>query len=255
LGRLGLGIATNKPDRVYAIVESKTLDFFASNDGGYTWEKVSSQENMGNRPFYYNEIYVDPKNENRIYSLWSQVARSEDGGKNWSILADWGHIHPDHHAFYIHPENPDMLINGNDGGVNISYDGGKNWRFAENIPVGQFYHVNVDNDIPYHVYGGLQDNGSWRGPGYSWVYGGIRNSDWQELLFGDGFDVVPIPGESHVGYAMWQGGNVSFYDLKSGRTQNIKPEHPAGQYLRYNWNAGIAIHPTQWCLLWQPIPT
>jgi photosystem II stability/assembly factor-like uncharacterized protein len=245
LGRLGLGIATNKPNRVYAIVESKTLDFFASSDGGYTWKKVSSQENMGNRPFYYNEIYVDPKNENRIYSLWSQVARSEDGGKNWSILADWGHIHPDHHAFYIHPDNPDMLINGNDGGVNISYDGGINWRFAENIPVGQFYHVNVDNDVPYHVYGGLQDNGSWRGPGYSWVYGGIRNSDWQELLFGDGFDVVPIPGESHVGYAMWQGGNVSLYDLKSGRTQNIKPEHPAGQYLRYNWNAGIAIHPTQ----------
>ena len=243
LGRIGIGIATNKPDKVYAIVESNTLDFYGSEDGGYTWDKVSSHDNMGNRPFYYNEIYVDPTNENRIYSLWSQVARSEDGGRTWQILADWGHIHPDHHAFYIHPENPDMLINGNDGGLNISYDGGTHWRFAENIPVGQFYHVNVDNDIPYHVYGGLQDNGSWRGPGFSWVNGGLRNSDWQELLFGDGFDVVPIPGESSSGYAMWQGGNVSHYDLKSGRTQNIKPEHPTGQHLRYNWNAGIAIHP------------
>lgn len=243
LGRIGIGISASKTNRVYAIVESKTLDFYGSQDGGYTWNKVSSQENMGNRPFYYNEIYVDPKNENRIYSLWSQVARSEDGGRTWQILADWGRIHPDHHAFYIHPDNPNMLINGNDGGLNISYDGGEHWRFAENIPVGQFYHVNVDEDIPYHVYGGLQDNGSWRGPGYNWIQGGIRNSDWQELLFGDGFDVVPIPGESTTGYAMWQGGNVALYDLKSGRTQFIKPEHPNGQYLRYNWNAGIAIHP------------
>lgn len=243
LGRMGLAIATNKPNRVYAIVESKTLDFYASDDGGYTWNKTSSQENMGNRPFYYNEIYVDPKNENRIYSLWSQVARSEDGGKNWHILADWGHIHPDHHAFYIHPDNPEMLINGNDGGVNISYDGGKNWRFAENIPVGQFYHVSVDEDVPYHVYGGLQDNGSWRGPGFSWIQGGIRNSDWQELLFGDGFDVQPIPGNSDAGYAMYQGGNLYRYDLKSGRSQFIKPEHPEGKHLRYNWNAGLALHP------------
>ena len=243
LGRMGLAVAHNKPSRVYAIVESKTLDFYASDDGGYKWKKVSSQENMGNRPFYYNEIYVDPKNENRIYSMWSQVSRSEDGGRTWQILADWGHIHPDHHAFYIHPDNPDMLINGNDGGLNISYDGGITWRFAENIPVGQFYHVEVDEDVPYHVYGGLQDNGSWRGPGFTWVNGPIRNSDWQEVLFGDGFDVVPVPGNSHAGYAMWQGGNLYRYDLKSSRNRSIRPEHPEGKYLRFNWNAGLAIHP------------
>jgi photosystem II stability/assembly factor-like uncharacterized protein len=243
LGRIGIAMATNKPNKVYAIVESKTLDFYASDDGGYKWKKVSSQENMGNRPFYYNEIYVDPKNENRIYSMWSQVSRSEDGGKTWQILADWGHIHPDHHAFYINPDNPDMLINGNDGGLNISYDGGTTWRFAENIPVGQFYHVSVDEDIPYHVYGGLQDNGSWRGPGFAWNNGRIQNSDWQELLFGDGFDVLPIPGNSNAGYAMWQGGNLYRYDLKSGRSRSIKPEHPEGKYLRFNWNAAIAPHP------------
>lgn len=244
LGRIGLAIAPNKPDRVYAIVESKTLDFYASNDGGYRWQKVSSQSNMGNRPFYYNEIYVDPQNENRIYSMWSQVSRSEDGGRTWQILADWGHIHPDHHAFYINPDNPQMLINGNDGGLNISYDGGNTWRFAENIPVGQFYHVEVDEDVPYHVYGGLQDNGSWRGPGFTWVYGPLRNSDWQEVLFGDGFDVVPVRGNSQAGYAMWQGGNLYRYDLKSSRNRSIKPEHPEGKKLRFNWNAALAIHPS-----------
>ncbi|MBL7812643.1 MAG: hypothetical protein JNL57_10510 [Bacteroidetes bacterium] len=243
LGRIGISVAPSKPDKVYAIVESKTLDFYASTDGGYSWSKVSSQENMGNRPFYYNEIYSDPKNENRIYSLWSQVAKSEDGGRTWQILADWGHIHPDHHAFYIHPENPDFLINGNDGGLNLSYDGGNTWRFAENLPLGQFYHVQVDEDMPYHVYGGLQDNGSWRGPGYTWYHGGIRNSDWQELLFGDGFDVVPVPGNSNEGYAMWQGGNVYRYNLTTQTSEAIRPTHPAGIYLRFNWNAAIAQNP------------
>jgi photosystem II stability/assembly factor-like uncharacterized protein len=165
LGRIGLTVSRSKPNIVYAIVESKTIDLYRSTDGGYRWQKLSNDANLGNRPFYYNEIHCDPKNENRIYSLWSQVSRSEDGGKTWQVLADWNHVHPDHHALYIHPDNPDFLINGNDGGLNISYDGGNTWRFAENLPLGQFYHVRVDNQLPYNIYGGLQDNGSWIGPG------------------------------------------------------------------------------------------
>lgn len=241
LGRIGIAVSAADPMQVYAIVESKTLDMYKSNDGGYRWQKVANHGNMGNRPFYYNEIYSDPKNPNRLYSLWSQVSRSENGGRDWETLLDWGHVHPDHHAFYIHPDNPDFLMNGNDGGLNISYDGGKTWRYAANLPVGQFYHVNVDNELPYNVYGGLQDNGSWKGPGYTWTEGGIRNSDWKELLFGDGFDVVPLDGNR--GYAMWQGGNVYFYNLITGRSQAVKPVHPSGTYLRFNWNAGIAKHP------------
>ncbi len=245
LGRIGIAIAPSNPNVVYTIIESKTLDLYKSTDGGYAWSKVSSSPNIGNRPFYYNELYCDPKNENKIYSLWSQVSTSDDGGKHWEVYLDWGHVHPDHHAFYIHPDNPLFQINGNDGGLNITYDGGKNWRYIANLPVGQFYHVRVDDAVPYNIYGGLQDNGSWRGPGYTWKDGGIRNSDWKELLFGDGFDVVPVPGNPNKGYAMWQGGNVYFYDIISGRNQAVQPVHPDGKYLRFNWNAGIGIQPKQ----------
>ena len=243
LGRIGLAVAASKPDRVYALVESAETGVYRSDDGGLNWSKISSEANAGNRPFYYSELYVDPSNENRVYSIWSQITRSEDGGKHWDVLADWGHIHPDHHAFYVHPDDPKYIINGNDGGLNISYDGGETWRYAENIPVGQFYHVDVDNQEPYNVYGGLQDNGSWVGPAYHWIDGGIKNSEWQEVLFGDGFDVAPIPGKPGEGYAMYQGGNVYHYDLNKHRNTFIKPQHPEGLHLRYNWNAAIAIDP------------
>ncbi len=243
LGRIGLAVAASKPDRVYALVESAETGVYRSDDGGLNWSKISTEANAGNRPFYYSELYVDPSNENRVYSIWSQITRSEDGGKHWDVLADWGHIHPDHHAFFVHPDDPKYIINGNDGGLNISYDGGETWRYAENIPVGQFYHVDVDNQEPYNVYGGLQDNGSWVGPAYHWIDGGIKNSEWQEVLFGDGFDVAPIPGKPGEGYAMYQGGNVYHYDLNKHRNTFIKPQHPEGLHLRYNWNAAMAIDP------------
>lgn len=244
IGRCGLAIAPSNPLKVYALVESEKQEMYISEDGGYQWNKVPAGGNMGNRPFYYSEIYVDPNNEHHIISLWSQVTHSIDGGKNWETLLDWGHIHPDHHAFYIHPGNPALMMDGNDGGFNISSDGGKTWRFAANLPVGQFYHVNVDDEIPYNVYGGLQDNGSWKGPGFSWTNGGIRNSDWKELLFGDGFDVVPLPGNHQKGYAAWQGGNAYFYDLATGSSQAIQPVHPEGKHLRFNWNAPFVLHPS-----------
>ena len=243
IGRSGLAIGLSNTDRIYALIEADKNTLYRSNDGGQNWNKVTQNPNIGNRPFYYSEIYVDPSNENRVYSIWSQISKSDDGGKNWDILADWGHIHPDHHAFYIHPDDPKYMINGNDGGLNISNDGGLTWRFAENIPIGQFYHVNVDQKIPYNVYGGLQDNGSWVGPGFLFKHGGIQNHHWQELLFGDGFDVVPMEGNSDEGYAMYQGGNVYHYDLKTQKTTFIKPVHPTIKNLRYNWNAAISTIP------------
>jgi photosystem II stability/assembly factor-like uncharacterized protein len=243
LGRIGVAVTASQPNRVYAIVEAKESGFYRSNDGGSTWQKVSTDANAGNRPFYYHEIYADPYNENRVYSIWSQISKSEDAGKSWSILANWGAIHPDHHAFLIHPDDPTYIINGNDGGLNISYDGGYSWRFAENIPVGQFYHIDVDNEIPYNIYGGLQDNGSWVGPGYHWKGGGITNWEWQEVLFGDGFDVAPVPGKPGEGYAMWQGGNVSRFNTKTHENTPIKPVHPEGLHLRFNWNAAMLVDP------------
>jgi len=243
LGRIGIAIPRNQPSRVYALVEAKKSGFYRSNDGGATWKRITDDENAGNRPFYYHEIYAHPENENRVYSIWSQVSISEDAGDHWRILADWGAIHPDHHAFLIHPRDPNYIINGNDGGLNISYDGGNSWRYAENIPVGQFYHIDIDDQLPYNVYGGLQDNGSWVGPAYHWKYGGIKNFEWQEVMFGDGFDCVPMPGTPGEGYAMWQGGNVSHFNTKTHETVPVKPQHPDGVELRFNWNAAIAVDP------------
>ncbi|MDZ7716068.1 MAG: hypothetical protein U5J95_07640, partial [Balneolaceae bacterium] len=220
LGRIGLAIARSNTDRVYAWVESKDNAMYRSDDGGYTWEetvKMSEDNAMGNRPFYYAEIYVDPKNENRVYSLYSFLSVSEDGGESFeSVYPYYNYIHPDHHAFYINPDDPSFIIDGNDGGMNISHDRGETWRFVTNLPVAQYYHINVDMQYPYNVYGGMQDNGSWQGPAYVWRQGGIRNAYFEELYFGDGFDVVIDSSNARYAFAMSQQGNVGRVDLQTG---------------------------------------
>ena len=249
LGRIGLAIASNKPQIVYALVEAKKNGLYKSIDGGHKWEKVSeNMDEIGNRPFYYADLYVDPKNENRIYSIFTYVNVSEDGGKSFKqLMPAYGvsnGVHPDHHAWWIHPENGNFMIDGNDGGLNITKDGGSTWRFIGNLPVAQFYHISVDDEIPYNVYGGMQDNGSWRGPAYVWRDQGIRNSYWQEISFGDGFDVVPDPDNSRYGWSMSQQGFVSRYDWKTGNNYTVRPNHPNPDInLRFNWNAAINIDP------------
>jgi photosystem II stability/assembly factor-like uncharacterized protein len=247
LGRIGLAIAPSKPNIVYALVEAKKNALYKSTDGGHKWKMVADKD-IGNRPFYYADIYVDPKNENRIWNLWSYVSKSEDGGKTFKTILDYGkRVHPDHHAFWIHPDDPSYLINGNDGGLNISRDGGVNWEFIDNLPLAQFYHINYDMDFPYHVVGGMQDNGSWVGPSSVLKRGGIRNEDWQEVMFGDGFDVVMRRDNNRYGWAMSQGGNVGYFDRVTGQTRNVKPFHPKGEELRFNWNAALAQNPYSDC--------
>lgn len=248
LGRIGVAIATNKPNIVYALVEAKKNALYRSDDGGFNWKKVNDKSDIGNRPFYYSEIYVDPQNENRVYSIYTYVNVSEDGGKNFRQLMPAYNVsngvHPDHHAWWIHPTNGNFMIDGNDGGMNITKDGGKSWRFIGNLPVAQFYHINVDNEIPYNVYGGMQDNGSWRGPAYVWRVQGIRNSYWQEISFGDGFDVVPDKEDSRFGWSMSQEGSVYRYDWQTGNNYYVQPIHPDSKVkLRFNWNAAINIDP------------
>ena len=248
LGRIGLAMAHNKTNIVYALIESKKNALYKSINGGETWFKVNDKPEIGNRPFYYSDLFVDPQNENRLYSVFTYVNVSEDGGKSFTELmpsynANNG-IHPDHHAWWIHPEDGTFMIDGNDGGLNITRDGGASWQFVGNIPVGQFYHVNVDLEYPYNVYGGMQDNGSWRGPAYVWKAQGIRNSYWQEIAFGDGFDVVPDRDDSRFGYAMSQQGNVSRYDWQTGNNYGVRPTHPdPNMLLRFNWNAAIGQDP------------
>ncbi len=248
LGRIGLAIARNKPNVVYALVEAKKNALYKSTDGGFTFKKINDKNDIGNRPFYYSEIYVDPQNENRVYSIFTYVNVSEDGGKNFDQLmpaygVDNG-VHPDHHAWWIHPEDGSFMIDGNDGGMNITHDGGKTWRFIGNLPVAQFYHIAVDNEFPYNVYGGMQDNGSWRGPAYVWRAQGIRNDYWQEISFGDGFDVVPDRDDSRYGWSMSQQGFVSRYDWQTGNNYTVRPTHPDPEMiLRFNWNSAINIDP------------
>ncbi|OEK07571.1 hypothetical protein A8C32_17390 [Flavivirga aquatica] len=248
LGRIGIAIASNKPNIIYALIEAKKNALYKSEDGGFKWKKINDKSDIGNRPFYYSEIYVDPQNENRLYSVFTYINKSEDGGKNFSQLmpaygVDNG-VHPDHHAWWIHPTNGNFMIDGNDGGLNITKDGGKNWRFIGNLPVAQFYHINVDNEIPYNVYGGMQDNGSWKGPAYTWRAQGIRNSYWQEISFGDGFDVIPDKEDSRYGWSMSQQGYVSRYDSETGNNYIVRPTHPdANTLLRFNWNAAMNIDP------------
>jgi len=242
LGRIGLTISAANTNVVYALVESEETALYRSEDGGLKWE-VRATENIGNRPFYYADIFAHPKDENTLFNLYSMVSKSIDGGKNFDVILPYSGAHPDHHAFYIHPDNPNFMIDGNDGGMNISRDGGRKWEFVSNLPLGQFYHINYDMDIPYNIYGGMQDNGSWKAPGYVWHGDGIRNEDWQEISFGDGFDVVPDPSSMDHAYAMYQGGNVNYIHTGTGEMDFIQPNHPDGIQLRFNWNGAIAANP------------
>ena len=248
LGRIGVAISRSNPNVIYALVEAKKNALYKSEDGGFKWKKINDKPGIGNRPFYYSEIYVDPQNENRIYTVFTYVNVSDDGGKNFKeLMPAYGvsnGVHPDHHAWWIHPEDGSFMIDGNDGGMNITKDKGATWRFIGNLPVAQFYHINVDNEYPYNVYGGMQDNGSWRGPAYVWKAQGIRNSYWQEISFGDGFDVVPDKDDSRYGWSMSQQGSVVRYDHITGNNYSVKPTHPDPNIaLRFNWNAAINMDP------------
>ena len=247
LGRMGLAFAHNEPEVVYALVEAKKNALYRSDDGGANWRKINDDENVNGRPFYYAEIHTDPENENRLYKIETYIHVSEDGGRSfrqWQPGYQDNGVHPDHHAFWVSTADPDFIIEGNDGGMSITRDKGRTWRFVENLPVAQFYHINVDNAFPYNVMGGMQDNGSWVGPAYVFKAGGIRNHLWQEVAFGDGFDVSPDPEDARYGYAMSQGGSLSRFDKETGNSSFIQPLHPDPDvFLRYNWNAAFAQDP------------
>ena len=245
LGRVGIAISKSNPNRVYALVESTKSGLYKSDDGGYNFTLVNAQKSIvDNRPFYFQDIICDPLNENTLWYISQTVVKSIDAGKNFETVIPYSGIHPDHHAFWIHPTDNKFMVDGNDGGIGITRDGGKTWMFDEKIPVGQFYHVNVDNETPYHIMGGMQDNGSWRGPAYTYVRGGIKNFFWDNLWGGDGFDVMPDQEDPNWVYAMSQGGSVGRYNTATGEQSFIQPPAPdAKTLMRFNWNAAIAQDP------------
>lgn len=243
LGRIGLAISNSSPNVVYALTEAKKSMLLRSDDGGFQFRTVNKEDGIAPRPFYFCDIRVDPHDANRVYNMHTVIDVSTDGGRSFQGLVGWDAAHPDHHSMWIDPTDPQRILIGNDGGVYTSRDQGTNWRFCRNLPVAQFYHVEVDYNVPYNIYGGLQDNGSWRGPSDVWENGGIRNLHWQEVCFGDGFATVPDPFDSRQGYAMSQGGSLVRYDLRTGSRKSIRPPAPEGIKLRFHWNSAIALDP------------
>lgn len=241
LGRIGIAFAPGMPQVVYALVEAKKNTLLRSQNGGRNWQIVNQNPGLGGRPFYYCDIRVNPKNENILYSLESGILTSEDGGKSFRSLANWTQSHPDYHAMWIAPDGQQLII-GNDGGLVISRDRGKTFTFVSNLPLGQYYHVSFDMEFPYRVYGGLQDNGSWKGPSTVLTDRAIYPAYWTMLGFGDGFDVEPDPEDSNCGYAMSQGGALYYYNTRTGRRLSIRPT-PGEVKDRYSWNAALALDP------------
>ena len=245
LGRIGVAVCRSRPEVVYALVEAEQSALIRSDDGGRSWRTVNAEPNVAPRPFYYADIAVDPAWPQRVYSLDYVVRVSDDGGKSFETLpgARFENIHGDYHALWINPRDPEHLYVGNDGGVAVSRDRGRTMRFVGNLPLAQYYHIAVDTAMPYHVLGGMQDNGSWRGPGWVMEQGGIRNHHWRMLGFGDGFDVLADPADPAAGYSMYQGGNLGRWDIRTGEWRHIRPPEPAEGKLRFNWNAALAVDP------------
>ena len=194
------------------------------------------------RPFYFANLIVDPKDENKIYKPDGSLIASNDGGESFSNIS--GGAHGDFHDVWIDPNNTDHLIVGDDGGVWYSFDGGNRWWKGNNLPISQFYHVSVDMDMPYHVYGGLQDNSSWVGD--SQYPGGITNDRWENMYGGDGFWMFADPSDPDYIYAESQGGYIGRINRKTHESRSIQPlpQYKEGK-LRYNWNTPIHISPTQ----------
>src|SRR5256714_3756901 len=241
-GRVAVSIAPSNPDVVYTLIESNRSALFRSADGGKTWQEGDRSNWMVWRPFYFANLLIDPKNENKLYKPDLALIMSEDGGKSFSTIS--GAAHGDFHDVWINPENTNHLIAGDDGGIWYSYDSGNTWWKGYNLPVSQFYHVSVDNSDPYHVFGGLQDNSSWVGD--SQYPGGVTNSRWENLFGGDGFWVFPDPSDSNYVYAEAQGGHVGRVNRVTLEGRGIRPQPNYGEgKLRFNWNTPIHMSPNE----------
>ena len=249
LGRIGVAVSHSSANVIYALVEAQKSALLRSDDGGRKWTSVNTEADIANRPFYYADIRVDPQDPNRVYNIWSLISVSNDGGRTFKVLVPFEKVHPDYHAFWIDPKDPTHIYAGNDGGVAESEDRGQSWRYVATLPLGQYYHIAIDDETPYNVYGGMQDNGSWKGPNTTWETAGIRNWDWQEVGFGDGFGTHPIPNDSMTGYAMSQEGYIIRWNLRTGERKDIRPAPAADGNgttsgdLRFNWNSAIAVDP------------
>ncbi len=244
-GRIGLDICRAKPYVVYALVESIESGIFRSEDKGETWQRMGDMrayDQVNFRPFYYSKITVDPNNDLIVYVYSGSSYVSRDGGKSFERIS--GDTHPDHHMMWVNPHNSLHLIDGNDGGIDISYDGGRTWHSVQTNPWSEVYQIGFDMRDPYYVYVGLQDNGSWGAPINSLDPSGIMNFHWYTIGGGDGFYTQVDPEDYNTLYRNAHMGGITRFDVETGDSQDIKPVAPLGEPpYRFNWNAPIHLSP------------
>jgi len=241
-GRIAIAVAPSKPQTVYAMVEAEASALYRSDDGGQNWKKLDASQYMVWRPFYFANLIVDPKDENKIFKTDLVLLLSVNGGQSFSAVGGGTAPHGDFHDVWIDPEDTSQVFAGDDGGLWRSFDGGSRWEHQMNLPVSQFYHVSVDNEIPYHVYGGLQDNSSWVGD--SSYPGGVSNSRWENMYGGDGFWMWEDPSDPNYVYAEAQGGEIGRVNRHTHEIRSIKPYPQYGEKkLRCNWNTPIQVSP------------
>jgi photosystem II stability/assembly factor-like uncharacterized protein len=243
IGGMGIDVSAVNPNYVYLIMEAAEGKggFFRSTDKGESWEKMSSHHSSGQ---YYNEIFCDPVDANKVYSVETRSKVTTDGGKTWTTI-NLSNRHVDDHALWIDPADTDHYNIGGDGGIYETWDGGNTFDFKENLPVTQFYRVHVDNAEPfYNVYGGTQDNNTMGGPSRNLTRDGVINDEWYVTMGGDGFFIATDPDNPDIVYTEYQYGNLFRYDKKSGQTVNIKPREKKGELTyKWNWNAPMFVSP------------
>ncbi|MBL8227662.1 MAG: hypothetical protein JNL98_04270 [Bryobacterales bacterium] len=246
MGRAGVKLAPSNGNIAYAACESKEGTFYRSNDAGESWTEVTRNREVVSRGFYYADLRVDPKDENRVYAIATNLLVSIDGGKAWRNIV--GNTHIDYHSLWIDPVDPNRMWHGQDGGVSVSYDRGDTWEAVTNLPLGQFYQIYADNALPfYNITGGLQDNGTWRGPSRVRQPSGITNAEWTLVSFGDGFYALGHPDNPDLLLTESQGGRILINDLKTGYQKSITPQPRSGWInqlkYRFNWNSPIVGSP------------
>ncbi len=238
LGKIGITVSRANPERVWAIVEAEDGGVFRSDDGGEAWKRVNEDRSLRQRAWYYSHIYADPQNEEAVYVLNVRFHKSVDGGKTYNRIDT---PHGDNHDLWIDPENPLHMLEGNDGGANVTYNGGKSWTTLYNQPTAQFYHVTTTNHFPYHVCGAQQDNSTLcvasRTAGR-----GISIQDWYSVGGGESGYIAPRPDDPNIVYAGSYDGHLTRFDRSTGQIRNIHiwPDNPMG------WGAGELRYRFQW---------
>ncbi|MFQ5743535.1 MAG: hypothetical protein ACE5HV_08090 [Acidobacteriota bacterium] len=248
-GRIGLAVSASRPEVVMAIIQHADGGVYRSEDRGESWKRVNS---LDPRPMYYSNLRIDPTSDQVVYVVATESYVSMDGGESFERLPtrqtyDIG-VHSDHHALWIDPAEPKHLLLGGDGGLYDSYDRGHSWRKINNFAIGQFYGIGVDSRDPYWIYGGMQDNHSWRGPSATRRYAGIINDDWQQTDFGDGMYAQPDPDDPDTVYIDSNDGNIIRFDARTGNRKSIRPLPPTQadgepERYRFDWNSPIHISP------------